>query len=247
MRIKKLLIFSAILPLALAQNSLAQEGDMAVRIDSIMEGKEIFNTTKAPRSGINNEDQKISFIAGVGASYITNTLYQNPVVDLSTKNVIISKAQSLKTNISLGIAYTPQTLTLIRTENDEEISVPYGWTFISFINPLSFNQASDNQGFFNMIDFGIGLGWKFAGDFLIVGTLEFFNVRQAKEWFIEEYEGNDKSFSVDDAAQVSFDSDDNNIFRNKMATTIGFKICYTFDIIKSYKDAGETIKSRKEK
>lgn len=200
-----------------------------------------FSQEKDKKSG-NKFDQKISFIAGVGASYITNELYQNPAVDLSSKNVILSEAQSIKTNVSLGIAYTPRTLTLVQNDG-KKIAVPYGWTFITFINPISFNQVSDNQGFFNMTDFGIGLGWKFSGEFLIVGTVEFFNVRQPKDWFIEEYKGNDKSFLVDNAPQVSFDSNDNNVFRNKMATTIGFKICYTFDIIKSYKDAGEAIKA----
>ena len=126
-------------------------------------------------------------------------------------------------------------------KNEEEILVRYGLTYITFINPISLNQ-----GFFNMTDFGIGLGWKFAGDILIVGTIEFFNVRQPKEWFIEEYKGNNKSFLVDNAAQVSFHTNDNNIFYNKMATTIGFKVFYTLSIIKRYKkDASETIKATK--
>lgn len=190
----------------------------------------------------NTEDQKISFIAGVGASYITNKLYQNPAVDISSKNVILSEAQNIKTNLSLGIAYTPSTLTLVQGDGNK-IVVPYGWTFITFINPVSFNQVSESQSFFSMTDFGVGLGWKFAGEILIVGTVEFFNVRQPKDWFIEEYKSNNKSFVVDDAPQLAFDVNDNNIFRNKMSTTVGFKICYTFDIIKSYKETGESIKS----
>ena len=177
----------------------------------------------------NKEDknQKISFIVGIGGSYIANNLYQNPSVNLSNKNVILEDAQNIKTNISLGIAYTGSSLRL----RDGTTKVPFGLTFATFINPIALNQVSDNQGFFNMVDFGIGLGWKFAGSMMIMGTVEFFNVRQPKDWFVNEYKQNNKQFLVEDAPQVSFDTSDDNIFKNQMATTIGFKICYTFDII----------------
>ena len=99
----------------------------------------------------NKEDknQKIYFIVGIGGSYIANNLYQNPSVNLSNKNVILEDAQNIKTNISLGIAYTGSSLRL----RDGTTKVPYGLTFATFINPITLNQVSDNQGFFNMVDF----------------------------------------------------------------------------------------------
>lgn len=182
----------------------------------------------------NEKDQKISFIAGVGGSYILKDLYQSPAVDLSTKNVILEKAQNFKSNISFGIAYTGKTLKL-----RDGTRVPYGRTIVAFINPVSFNQVTDNQSFFDMVDFGFGIGHKFAGSMMILGTIEFFNVRQPRDWFITEYQNNDSQFLIDGAPQVSFDVKDNNIFKNKMAATIGLKLCYTFDIIKSYKESGD--------
>lgn len=179
-----------------------------------------------------DKDQKISFIAGIGGGYVTQDLYQNPVVDLSTKNVIIEKAQNFKSNLSFGIAYTSKTL--LRRDGTR---VPYGKTFVTFVNPISFNQFADNQEFFKMLDFGFGFGHKFAGGFMIVGTMEFFNVRQPRTWFVDEYGTNNKQYLVDNSPQVSFDVKDNNIFKNKIAITFGIKACYTFDIIRSYKNA----------
>ncbi|SMG24085.1 hypothetical protein [Arenibacter troitsensis] len=198
--------------------------------NSFGQPKKTLNTKYDVDVNLEDKNQKISFIVGIGGSYIGNNLYQNPVVNVVNKYVILEEAQNYKTNISLGIAYTGSSL---RLRNG--IKVPYGLTFATFINPIALNQVSDSeQGFFNMVDFGVGLGWKFSGSMMIMGTVEFFNVRQPKEWFIEEYGKNNKQFLVENAPQISFDSSDDNIFKNQMATTIGFKICYTFDIIKSY-------------
>ncbi|KJD33086.1 hypothetical protein PK35_08980 [Tamlana nanhaiensis] len=214
--------------LIIGQNkSKNEEGNTQKQTD--LTKQNVIDTTKV--GGVIKGDQKISFIAGIGGSYILKDLYQNPVVDLATKNVLIEKAQNFKSNFSLGIAYTGKTLKI-----NDSIRVPYGLTFITFVNPISINQSSDNQDFFNMLDFGFGIGHKFAGSMMIVATIEFFNVRQPRDWFVQEYGSNNKQFLVDESPQVAFDVSDNNIFKNKMATTFGIKACYTFDIIKSYKD-----------
>jgi len=67
--------------------------------------------------------------------------------------------------------------------------------------------------------------------------LEWFSARQPRQWFIDEYKGNNKSYLVNGAQQASIDISDNNIFENKTINTIGFKFCYTFDVVKNYYDA----------
>ncbi|TKC12677.1 hypothetical protein FA048_03395 [Pedobacter polaris] len=88
-----------------------------------------------------------------------------------------------------------------------------------------------------MADFGVGLGYKFAGNVLVMATSEFFGVRQPKEWFIAQYQTNDRQYNVNGLTQLSFDPNDNDVFRTKMMTTFGFKICYTFDIVKNFKSS----------
>lgn len=105
----------------------------------------------------------------------------------------------------------------------------------TFVNPIALTKATDTQSFFNIVDFGVGLGYKFANGFMIMGTLEWFSARQPRKWFIDEYKGNDKAYIVNGDEQVSIDKDDNDIFTNKIVNTIGFKFCYTFDIVKNFR------------
>ncbi|TKC12676.1 hypothetical protein FA048_03390 [Pedobacter polaris] len=53
------------------------------------------------------KNNRISFVLGIGASYVANTLHQNPSVNLNNNNVIIEKAQKVKTNVTFGVVYTP--------------------------------------------------------------------------------------------------------------------------------------------
>lgn len=184
---------------------------------------------------IKSKNNKFSFITGIGASYITDNLYQNPAINATNNNVVIEESQNIKTNLSIGIVYTPKKLIMNKGKENEEI-VPYGVSFATFINPIALSKATENQSFFNITDFGIGLGWKFAGNVLIMATVEFLGVRQSREWFIEEFKNNDKQFLVNESPQLSFDITDNNIFETKIATTIGFKVCYTFDIVKNFQN-----------
>lgn len=183
------------------------------------------------------KNSRISFVLGVGASYVPAKLYQNPAINKTNNNVIIEEGQKQKTNLSLGIVYTPY-LYKIKFADGSEEKVPMKISFAAFINPVNLTKASNAQSFFDITDFGVGLGYKFAGNVMIMGTAEWFGVRQPRKWFIDDYKGNNKPFLINNAPQQSFDLSDNNIFENKIVTTFGFKICYTFDIIKSYYKTG---------
>lgn len=186
----------------------------------------------------NLKNNRISFIVGIGASSITTDLYQNPAINLTNNNVIIEESQSIKTNVSLGIVYTPFKTKITYGDGKEEI-VPKGISFATFINPIALTSATENQSFFNMTDFGVGIGYKFAGNVMIMGTMEWLSVRQPRQWFIDEFKGNDKAYIVNTAPQLSFDVSDNNIFETKIATTFGFKICYTFDVVRNFKESAQ--------
>lgn len=218
------------------------------------------NTLDKSNSGNNNSidndnfgrNKRVSFIVGVGASYISKSLYQEPVVNKTSNNVIIGEAGRIKTNLTLGIAYTPYVYDItssIRTIGaDGKVTtrkviehVPKGFTVAAFLNPISLTKVNQSQPFFNMVDFGMGIGHRTAGGVLFMLTTEFFSVNQPRQWFIDQFKGNDKNYIIGGSPQTTIDPTDNSIFINKMAITFGFKVCYTFDIIKNYYNSSQTI------
>ena len=182
-----------------------------------------------------SKNSRFLYIVGVGSSYILDNLYQNPVVN-QNGNVIIEESQSIKTNLTLGIVYTPYFRNILNGNGDDYDKITHGISFATFINPLTLTKNTDNQSFFNVTDFGIGIGYKFAGNMMILGTVEWFGVKQPRKWFIEEFKNNNQQYIVNNSAQLSFDTSDNNIFETKIVTTVGFKVCYTFDIVKNYQN-----------
>lgn len=105
------------------------------------------------------KNRRISFIIGPGASYITDRLYENPVINQTNNTVVIDNASRIKTNLAVGIIYTPYISDVIRTisyvdekgdlKTRKEIeSVPRGMTYAVFLNPLSFGKATEAQPFF---------------------------------------------------------------------------------------------------
>jgi hypothetical protein len=202
---------------------------------------------------ISSPNNRISFIVGPGASILTRKIYDNPIVNQTNNIVVINDASWLKTNLALGIIYTPYITTITRSSvpylsgsgqfgvRKEVEVVPKGITYGVFINPLAFSKATESQPFSSMIDFGAGIGYRTAGGFLIMGTVEFFSVRQPRQWFIDEYKDQNKTYSIGGAAQKAIDVNDNTIFTNKPVVTFGIKLCYSFDIIKNYVAGAQVI------
>ena len=178
-------------------------------------------------------NDRIYFIVGIGTSYIPTKLYNMPAVDKTTNNVIIENGQKIKTNLSLGIVYTPYFSTF-NSKDKTPIRVTHGLSYAAFFNPVNISKATNTQTFMDVMDVGFGIGWKSASNFLILGTIEFFGARQPRDWFIEKYKNNNNSFLINDSPQLSFDINDNDIFQTKVFTSVGIKFCYTFDVIKNF-------------
>lgn len=188
---------------------------------------------------VSEGNKRISFILGIGASYVPEKLYQDPAINKSNNFVIIEEAQKQKTNITLGIVYTPWLYRVTYPSGQSDV-VAKGIAFSTFLNPIAISRATDTQSFFNIVDFGVGVGYKTAGGVMIMATAEWFGARQPRKWFVNEYKDNTKAYLVNGAQQASIDINDNNIFENKLVNTFGFKVCYTFDIIKNYYGATQT-------
>ena len=208
-----------------------------------------------PTTDLSNDNygwnKRVSFIVGGGASVIVSGLYDDPVVNRTTNAVIIEKASIGKPNVTLGILYTPFVSSVSRdvtvldgqTEKIKQIMqyYPRGISFALFINPVSLTQLSDNT-FSNSVDLGLGAGYR-AGSFSVLGTVEFFSVRQPRSYFVDQYKDNNQPYIINGEIQTSIDVNDNSIFKSVVAVSFGVKFCYTFDIVKSfYKDSTELTK-----
>lgn len=192
--------------------------------------------------------KRISFIAGAGASYICNNLYYDPIIDKTTNSVIIEKAGHLKPNITLGIIYTPKVSSItrkIKVIDEGKIKnlnlieyYPKGWSYALFINPLSVTKLS-SVSMTNTVDLGFGFGYR-SGGVSILATAEIFSIRQPKDYFIKQYKSNNKPYVLNDEIQSGIDINDNSIFNSKVIVSFGIKLCYTFDIVRSFvSDSGK--------
>ena len=221
---KKILTYSLIL---YSITLVSQEQDKEIKIDE---------------EGWN---KRISFFVGAGTSFIVDKVYEFPVIDKTNNNVIIEESGRLKPNVSLGIVYTPLVYDVERfinyydSDGNKKVKkiiehVPKHFSVALFVNPVSFASANTNLN--KTIDLGIGLGWR-SDSFSVFGTIEFFNLKQPREYFINEYGSNDKQYLIGGEVQTAIDVNDNSIFQNKVMTAIGIKLAYTFDIVKSYSNS----------
>lgn len=197
-----------------------------------------------------NEDnygwnKRISFFIGAGISTIGNTVYELPVIDKTTNNVIIEEAGSLKPNVSMGIVYTPFVYDVQRriryrdTNGDLQTKyitehVPKKFSIALFINPISLSAANSNLG--NTVDLGFGLGWR-SDSFSVFATMEFFSLKQPRNYFVEQYKTNDQQYIIGGETQTAIDINDNSIFKSEVITSFGIKLAYTFDIVSRYSAA----------
>ena len=187
-------------------------------------------------------NKRISFIVGGGASYVSTKLYADPVINKTNNFVTIEEASKLKPNLSLGIVYTPfvsNVSRIIKLKKDNRFTndtimeyYPRGISFALFMNPVSLSSLSSSS-VTNTVDLGLGIGWR-SGDFSFFLTNEYFAIRQPREYFVNQFKNNDQAFVVNGEVQNSIDINDNSIFKTSIAVSWGIKLCYTFDIAKSY-------------
>lgn len=187
-------------------------------------------------------DSRFAFMFGGGTSIVATKLYLDPAINKTNNAVIIEEAGRIKPNISLGIVYTPFVYTKTRkveikdggsskTETFYEY-VPGGFSVALFLNPISLSKLSETS-LSSTVDLGMGLGWR-SGNFSIFGTVEFFSVRQPRDYFITQFQSNDKPYIVNGEIQASISTADNDVFQSKVATSFGIKLAYTIDIAKSF-------------
>ena len=179
------------------------------------------------------QDSRFSLIAGLGASSLLNTMYLDPVVNKTTNNVIIEKADRLRYTASIGFAWTPYMYEIIRVDangNDVTEYAPRGFTVCIFANPASLSASS---GINSTFDWGAGVGWRFSGMSLLA-TVDFFTVKQPREYFLQEFGNNNKQYLIGTNVQTEISLNDNTLFKNKGISAFGVKLVIPFDILDNF-------------
>ncbi|MDM1297180.1 hypothetical protein HXZ94_01485 [Empedobacter falsenii] len=177
---------------------------------------------------------RISFIIGLGSSIGFDDVYQMPVVSAHDNKVKIEKGQRARTSASFGIVYTPHIYRITDLQNPEGFLAAKGFSMVAFFNPLNFVKSSNLEENFSISNFGVGAGYKTVSGIAAYVVGELYSIKQPREWFINEFANGDKSYELNGQIQHSFTNTDESIFRNKLIPYVGIKVCYTFDIIKSF-------------
>ena len=162
--------------------------------------------------------------------------------------VKIEKASTVRPNVSLGISYTPfiknrERFVWVPGEDGERDTLklydyyPAGISFVTFINPVSLTNNATNQ-IGSTVDLGVGLGWR-SGPFAAYLTLEAFSLNQPRDFVITDYGSNDKQYVVNDELQTSMDPNNSALFDKTTFLAFGFKLAYTFDLVKSFSNTLE--------
>jgi hypothetical protein len=188
--------------------------------------------TTATTDGGKTFDPHYSLIVGLGASVIARTIYQNPAVNNGNNNVIIEDADKLRYTATLGFSYTPYIWKIKSIDskgNSTTVYKPKGITVAIFANPLSLSTITGNNTSF---DWGTGIGYRFVG-MSILATVEFFTIRQPKDYFITDFKSNDKQYIINNSVQKEIATTDDNIFRNKAMVAFGAKLVIPIDVLKN--------------
>ena len=187
---------------------------------------------------------KFALFVGGGIGTTIGVLYNDPVVNPTNNIVAIESSKKLRTSLTLGIVFTPKIYEVFRKvyisdKQGKKIDtatliehIPRKWSFALFLNPISLTKLNDN-GFTNSVDLGFGIGWR-EGDFLFMATADFFSIRQPRQYFIDQFKDQNKIYIVNGQTQSTIDVTNNNIFHNVLVPSIGIKMCYAFNLTKSF-------------
>lgn len=212
---------------------------LKAQIDSVKFKSQIDPSKKTEEKSVTNSEKAsvFSIIVGLGAGSIMNTVYLDPVVSNANNYVIIEKADRLRYTATLGIAWTPMDYELIRSFLPGVVRrLPKGKEtgpmVAIFANPLSLSSLTNSTSSF---DWGAGVGFRFSG-LALLGTIEFFSLRQPRDYFINQFKDNNASYIVGGDVQKEISTSDNTIFKNRGIAALGLKLVVPLDIVKKFSD-----------
>lgn len=200
------------------------------------------------------------FSVGFGGHYTgvnKRNFFNLPVVDQNTGFVKLENKNLFMTDIGLGMTYSFMKYKSLYTDIDIDakgkktvVSKPYyyyaGLSAALFYNPIGL--SFDEGNFSNNPNIGFGLGYIFHGGAGIFAVVDFKQIVQPTESFIEEYGNGETQYKKEGDVQYALDYDDNSIVSKKLFSGIGFKITIPISVAKSFKNstASDRIKKNDE-
>lgn len=242
--------FAALIILFTYFNQFAQNDSLEYKVS--IKGKDNptvikQDTTKKAKAAATDGDnhgwnKRIDLFVGGGVGQTSIQLYDDPVINPTNNFVEIEKSQKVRTSLTFGIVFTPwvyevKRIVFISDKQGKKIDtatfvehIPRKLTIALFMNPVSLTKINDN-GFTNNVDLGFGIGWR-EGDCLLMATADFFSIRQPRQYFVDDYKDQNKTYNINGQPQTTIDVTNNNIFHNKVVASYGIKLCYTFNVAK---------------
>ncbi len=196
----------------------------------------------AAPEGDYNFGERIGFILGLGGNNASDDIWEIPVIDPVTTHVKIDRAPRYRFNSAIGISYTFGGITNIMRQvfvNVDNylvarwvpVRMPIGPTAAIFFSPSLLTNTNDIS-VAKSADLGIGFGWR-TGPISFFVTGEFFRLPQPRQYFLDDYLDGNKTYAPGGTPATNIVLTDNAIFYDRWYVSLGFKICYTFDVFNS--------------
>jgi hypothetical protein len=126
--------------------------------------------------------------------------------------------------------YVPENKQLVPRYRVERY--PIGFSTAIFFSPALLS-APNNLSITQGADIGIGAGLRWGPvSYFITG--EFFRLSQPRQYFLDKYLNANATYNVGGQPQTAIVPNDPVIFHDQWFMSIGFKVCYTFDVFKRF-------------
>lgn len=203
-----------------------------VKVDSI---------TSIPKEDF---ERPFNFFGAAGVSYRFGSNYDVTISPIDY-NVRFEEVGPIMTRFSVGLVWNPlpdqseenlekykrfiKSKGLAELYEDGYKAARKHLAIALLVNVVQLSFSSGNVNTTSPIDVGFGVGIR-NQNFLILGTVEFTPMRTPREYFINEYKGNNRQLILYGAEEPSraISYEDNSIFISKIFPSIGLKMAYTF-------------------
>ncbi|MFY0632086.1 MAG: hypothetical protein JXR05_17130 [Flavobacteriaceae bacterium] len=204
---------------------------LMVKIDEkAVEKNEDIDEIKA--EDILNFKKPFNIFLAAGVGYTIGTNYGVAISPIDN-TVQFQEVPDLHSGISTGLVWTPWSF-IYNVYNKETKEWEYqeksnGVSIALSINVFKLSFNGDDLNSTSSIDVGFGIGYK-KNDFLILLSYDFIPRRQPRQFFIDEYKGQNKTLILSGTQEPvrSIDTKDDALFFTKLYQSVGIKIAYSF-------------------
>jgi hypothetical protein len=184
-------------------------------------------------------EKPFNVFASAGPAVRLSTTYDVTISSVDN-TVQFQKNSPLTSGISLGLVWTPfldygstqQTLSVDTNGNTvkKSLNIPrHNFAMALLINVFQLSYTASQFNTSTPIDVGLGLGYR-KDNFLILGTIEFMKTSQPRQYFIDQYMGQNKTLVLhgNTNPERTLSTSDNTIFTNTLIPALGLKLAYSF-------------------